>query len=308
MKRNVTIAGAKYTGVPSIMIPLTDETGNAVFCEVSDTTATAADVATGKTFYSAAGTLTTGTATGGSGTATDPGFTVNLTQTDGQTIVYDSLDSKITATTGTMSIKPGSFTANFDITPASGYDAGNLSTVSHTFTKWSEVLTVTADPAVKSVENKFTFSKADKDAKTPVKLTIHGTEYTLKQGRAYQSESFFNLFYYSSPTLYFSVRDIVDGNVCKKGQSIYTYLTNHGMKMSDSNNNWVVVVPDITSNYWGRNDSNNSCYTFQYTTGFSAGKNVSDKTKYSYDVYQDFKKRFDNGETFTFEFVDTWDK
>nr|DAH24432.1 MAG TPA: hypothetical protein [Caudoviricetes sp.] len=63
MKKNVTIAGAHYEGVPSILIPLTSGDGSATFCEVSDTTATAADVAAGKTFYGAAGVLTTGTYT-----------------------------------------------------------------------------------------------------------------------------------------------------------------------------------------------------------------------------------------------------
>ena len=301
MKRNVTIAGAKYTGVPSIMIPLTDETGNATFCEVSDTTATAADVATGKTFYSAAGTLTTGTATGGSGTATDPGFTVNLTQTDGQTIVYDSLNSDIKATAGTLTIKPGSFTANFDITPASGYDAGNLNVLSHTFSKWGEVLTVTAEPAVKSVENKFTFSKADLDAKKDLKLTIHGTEYTF---------GVINNVYYPFDPFYPTFIIRLGGSnlsLCTKGYKIYTYLTSHAIKVSDSDNNWFIILPNPGYSFWGRYNSS-KFYEFEYQNSYTTGKNTSDKTKSTYNMKNDFKTRFDNGETFTFEFVDTWDK
>ena len=49
MNVNVKIAGASYTGVPAVLIPLQDG-GSANFVEVSDTTATAADVAKGKKF------------------------------------------------------------------------------------------------------------------------------------------------------------------------------------------------------------------------------------------------------------------
>lgn len=307
MKRNVTIAGAKYTGVPSIMIPLTDETGSATFCEVSDTTATAADVATGKTFYNAAGTLTTGTATGGSGTA-DPGFTVNLTQTEGQTINYTSLDSKIIATAGTMSIKPGSFTANFDIVPDKGYDAGNLNVISHTFQNWGETLTVTADPAVKSVENKFTFNKKNNEAYTPITLTIHGTEYTFKYDSSSHYSFMRGLFNYRK--LDFDMEENPE-ELFNPGHVINSYFCLHGLKITDSNNNWVILTPpekkeevfvdDMWAGYYKRR-------TITYETGSSSGKNTSNKDKSAYTMFNDFKSRYNNGETFTFEFVDTWDK
>ena len=62
--KNVTIAGASYTGVPAVDLPVTGG-GTARFVEVSDTTATAADVAAGKYFYTAAGVRTEGTGSGG---------------------------------------------------------------------------------------------------------------------------------------------------------------------------------------------------------------------------------------------------
>ena len=68
MAKNVTIAGAAYSAVPSIDVPQTGG-GTASFFDVSDTTATAADVAQGKVFYAADGTATTGTASGGGGSS-----------------------------------------------------------------------------------------------------------------------------------------------------------------------------------------------------------------------------------------------
>lgn len=59
MKQNVKIAGAAYSGVPSVIIPTTTG-GIARYVEISDTSATVADV---KAFYQADGTFATGTGT-----------------------------------------------------------------------------------------------------------------------------------------------------------------------------------------------------------------------------------------------------
>ena len=64
-QKNVTIAGNQYPTVPSIEVPITGG-GTASFVEISDTTAAAADVASGKYFYTAAGVRTEGTASGSS--------------------------------------------------------------------------------------------------------------------------------------------------------------------------------------------------------------------------------------------------
>lgn len=61
---NVTLWGASYTDVPAVTLPQTGG-GVAAFHDVTDTTAVAADVATGKYFHAADGTLTEGTSSGG---------------------------------------------------------------------------------------------------------------------------------------------------------------------------------------------------------------------------------------------------
>ena len=68
MSKNVTLMGASYSAVPSVVLPQTGG-GNAQFFDVSDTTAAAADVATGKYFYTSAGVRTQGTNSGGGGTS-----------------------------------------------------------------------------------------------------------------------------------------------------------------------------------------------------------------------------------------------
>ena len=82
MKVNVTIAGASYSEVPSILIPLKNG-GRARFCDVSDTTAKAADVAKGKKFYTSEGELVTGTA---DLSQADARKTITLIQKEHQTI------------------------------------------------------------------------------------------------------------------------------------------------------------------------------------------------------------------------------
>jgi hypothetical protein len=64
MAQNITLMGASYSAVPSVTLPKTGG-GTASFTDVTDTTAAASDVASGKYFYTAAGVRTAGTSSGG---------------------------------------------------------------------------------------------------------------------------------------------------------------------------------------------------------------------------------------------------
>lgn len=66
MSQEVMIAGAVFSDVPSIRVPDSNNVFHS-FTDVTDTTATASDVASGKYFYAADGTRTAGTSSGGGG-------------------------------------------------------------------------------------------------------------------------------------------------------------------------------------------------------------------------------------------------
>lgn len=100
MAQNISLWGAVYSAVPSILLPKQGG-GTASFTDVSPTTCTDSDVASGKIYFKSDGTQSTGTASGGGGsdrlvllqttsigalstsstTAADTGKTVSLAST-----------------------------------------------------------------------------------------------------------------------------------------------------------------------------------------------------------------------------------
>lgn len=69
MAQDIALQGAVYSSVPAVELPISGG-GTASFYDVTDTTASAADVSSGKYFYTAAGSFESGTATGGGGDLT----------------------------------------------------------------------------------------------------------------------------------------------------------------------------------------------------------------------------------------------
>ena len=96
MAQSINLWNATYSDVPSILLPRAGG-GTAQFVDVTDTTAAAADVASGKYFYTSGGVKTQGTASGGgnlqtksvSFTPTESAQSASVTADSG----YDGLDT-----------------------------------------------------------------------------------------------------------------------------------------------------------------------------------------------------------------------
>lgn len=83
MAQNITLMGADYSAVPAVTLPKTGG-GTASFTDVTDTTATASNVAAGSYFYTAAGVRTEGSATvyNGAHHSVSSGYTVTVSLTN----------------------------------------------------------------------------------------------------------------------------------------------------------------------------------------------------------------------------------
>ena len=100
MAQNVTILGASYSNVPAVTLPKTGG-GTARFDDATVTTATASDVAQGKVFLASNGTITTGTASGGSSKNTQ--VVQGTTRTTSSTLTAIGAEMTVSKT-GTYSV------------------------------------------------------------------------------------------------------------------------------------------------------------------------------------------------------------
>ena len=101
MAQNITLLGASYSAVPTVLLPKTGG-GTARFDDASVTTATAADVASGKTFLASDGTITTGTASGG-GSSKNTQVVQGTTRTTSSTLTAIGAEMTVSKT-GTYDI------------------------------------------------------------------------------------------------------------------------------------------------------------------------------------------------------------
>lgn len=116
MAQTVVLWGATYSGVPALAVPSSN--GTARFTDVTDTTATAADVAAGKYFYLASGEKVAGTSSGGGSTGL---------QIDSVDTAIGSASSSITFTG--LQAEPTSFVIYSDDNKSTGSPANVVAVV-----------------------------------------------------------------------------------------------------------------------------------------------------------------------------------
>ena len=97
MAQNITLMGASYSAVPAVTLPKTGG-GTASFTDVTDTTAAAADVASGKYFYTAAGVRTQGTNSGGGGDSKNAQVVQGTTRTTSSTLTAIGAEMTVSKT------------------------------------------------------------------------------------------------------------------------------------------------------------------------------------------------------------------
>ena len=97
MAQNITLLGASYSAVPAVTLPKTGG-GTASFTDVTDTTAAASDVASGKYFYTASGVRTQGTNSGGGGTSKNTQVVQGTTRTTSSTLTAIGAEMTVSKT------------------------------------------------------------------------------------------------------------------------------------------------------------------------------------------------------------------
>lgn len=152
MSQNITLLGASYSNVPSILLPKTGG-GTASFTDVTDTTAAASDVASGKYFYTASGVRTQGTNSGGGGSSMNVQIAQSTSRATSST--YTSVISLTCSTAGTYDIYWDCFRSSTSGTSGSqlyvggsAYGTANTTFTNHAQTNHLTGVTLSANQSV----------------------------------------------------------------------------------------------------------------------------------------------------------------
>ena len=146
MAQNITLMNASYTDVPAVTLPKTGG-GTATFTDVSPTTCTDSDVASGKIYFKADGSQSTGTASSGGITPTG---NINITSA-GTTDVTNYATATVASGSATASATKGTVSNHsVTVTPSVTRTAGYITTGSANGT----AVTVSASELVSGSETK----------------------------------------------------------------------------------------------------------------------------------------------------------
>lgn len=108
--RNISLLNATYPSVPKVNLPISGG-GTATFTEITDTTATASDVASGKYFYTSDGVRTQGTNSGGGGSSKNVQVVQGTTRTTSSTLTAIGAEMTVSKS-GTYDVYWSSFRSN----------------------------------------------------------------------------------------------------------------------------------------------------------------------------------------------------
>lgn len=153
MAQNIVLQGATYSAVPSVNLPKQGG-GTASFVDVTDTTAAAADVASGKYFYTSAGVRTAGTNSGGGGGGLSIGTKDATLSSSSSSIQFTGLSGNpisfvVTSSTGQTTGGTKVVSVAYDGTSLHGMDITTQAEADTGFTKSysNGTLTITATTA-----------------------------------------------------------------------------------------------------------------------------------------------------------------
>jgi len=139
MAKNVSLLGADYPDVPAVLLPQTGG-GTARFDDVSDTTAAAGDVLSGKKFHKADGSLETGSVGSASATITGSNTVTPSASLSGSNAQLSDINNGVSVTATGGGSASASATAS---TNAAGYAAGGATLGTGTLSASSTTTTAT---------------------------------------------------------------------------------------------------------------------------------------------------------------------
>jgi len=254
---DISLMGAVFPDVPKVVLPISGG-GTATFTDVSDTDATASDVASGKYFYTADGTKTVGTASGGTAAISIE----DTTDTAGGTIrTISALDISDT-TAVAADVASGKYFYTADGTKTAGTASGGGSGLVYETGTW----TPASDTS--SVDISFTGTHS----LLPLYVRLYDTSKTHPQAAGYNQ--FFSLSnFYATDDVWIAM--MTESETKIYARCVWFYTT------ASSNSAGGVSITSLTGT------TSNGCLPYWLTnSGFKAYTNTTNRYWKSGNTYK----------------------